>query len=71
MGLVKISFVNDFPYPCGCSASYSDGGGEYSNVIDIFLCEEHEAVRHPEDDAIARGYTCGSDGQWKEGKNGG
>lgn len=36
-----LTFVNGQPAKCGCSFSYSDGGGEYSNVGSVTLCATH------------------------------
>lgn len=36
-----LTFVNGEPAKCGCCFSYSDGGGEYSNVGHVTLCTKH------------------------------
>lgn len=36
-----LTFVNGEPAKCGCRFSYSDGGGEYSNVGRVTLCAKH------------------------------
>lgn len=36
-----LTFVNGEPAKCGCHFSYSDGGGEYSNVGRVTLCAKH------------------------------
>lgn len=36
-----LTFVNGKPAKCGCRFSYSDGGGEYSDVGTVTLCAKH------------------------------
>jgi hypothetical protein len=36
-----LTFVNGKPAKCGCRFSYSDGGGEYSDVGSVTLCAKH------------------------------
>lgn len=36
-----LTFVNGKPAICGCRFSYSDGGGEYSDVGSVTLCAKH------------------------------
>lgn len=40
----KIVFVNG-KSECGCIMTYSDGHGEYSDVHEITLCENHDNTR--------------------------
>ncbi len=37
----KLTFINGSPAMCGCQVEYSDGGGEYSDVIYVTLCAKH------------------------------
>ncbi|HFT1761345.1 TPA: hypothetical protein R7370_000248 [Pseudomonas aeruginosa] len=37
----KLTFINGRPAMCGCQVEYSDGGGEYSDVIYVTLCAKH------------------------------
>lgn len=37
----KIVFVNDKPAACGCTSSFSDGGGDYANVFYVTPCATH------------------------------
>lgn len=37
----KLTFINGRPAICGCQVEYSDGGGEYSDVIYVTLCAKH------------------------------
>lgn len=37
----ELTFVNDEPAECGCEMEFSDGHGEYSNVVRIKLCRKH------------------------------
>ncbi|MCK5610348.1 hypothetical protein KAR91_51220 [Candidatus Pacearchaeota archaeon] len=65
---MKIAFVNNYPYPCGCKASFSSGGGEYSDVIYIELCEKHKPKSGPESDAKDNGYFRNGGGEWSKRK---
>ncbi|MDI3613392.1 hypothetical protein QK435_06050 [Pseudomonas aeruginosa] len=37
----KLTFIKGRPAMCGCQVEYSDGGGEYSDVIYVTLCAKH------------------------------
>ncbi|MGD8183868.1 hypothetical protein ACP9M8_08205 [Pseudomonas aeruginosa] len=37
----NLTFINGRPAMCGCQVEYSDGGGEYSDVIYVTLCAKH------------------------------
>lgn len=38
----EIVFINYNPARCGCVVEYSDGHGEYSDVITVRPCPEHK-----------------------------
>jgi hypothetical protein len=61
---MKISFVNNHPYPCGCQAKFSSGGGEYSDCITINLCPLHAPMTNPEEHAEMTGYYRSASGVW-------
>jgi len=60
----EIIFVNKHPYPCGCKISFSDGKGEYSDVIYVDFCEKHSPKTLPEADAKIAGYYRSGSGKW-------
>lgn len=37
----NLTFINGRPAMCGCQVEYSSGGGEYSDVIYVTLCDKH------------------------------
>ncbi|KKL60695.1 hypothetical protein LCGC14_2202710 [marine sediment metagenome] len=37
-----ICFVNYEKAECGCKVKFSDGYGEYANVIFVTFCEKHK-----------------------------
>jgi len=39
-----VAFVNGEPASCGCTVRFSDGGGEYSNVHYVNLCDTHSGA---------------------------
>ena len=41
---MKIYFVNGNSLPCGCKAEFSNGNGNYSDVISMSLCRKHGKV---------------------------
>jgi hypothetical protein len=61
----SFSVVNGEPFPCGCTANFSDGHGQYSDVIRIELCSDHFLQGNPEEDAKSLGMTRRADGSWK------
>ena len=59
-----LSFVNGSAYPCGCAAHFSDGHGEYSDVITVKLCEKHQLDSDPDEDAQRAGFYLSASGAW-------
>lgn len=41
----EIVFVNGKRAACGCRVIYSDGHGEYSNVVTVHLCDIHRGQK--------------------------
>ncbi len=62
--LMEISFVNGHKHPCGCTARFSDGGGSYSDVVTVILCDKHSSNTNPSEDAKRRGYVRTAGGSW-------
>jgi hypothetical protein len=42
---VQLIIVNGQPAKCGCKMSFSDGGGHFSDVHYITLCDTSAAVQ--------------------------
>ena len=61
---MNISFVNNKAYPCGCFAEFSDGEGQYSDVITVSLCPKHSPEISPKDEAKIKGYSLRASGDW-------
>ena len=40
--MTELTFVNYHDAKCGCGCNFSDGEGEYSDVIRITLCPIHD-----------------------------
>lgn len=60
----SFSIVNGNAFPCGCTARFSSGGGAYSDVIYVELCEEHFLNGSPKEDAKAMGFSLRANGKW-------
>lgn len=43
--MTKLSFVNGKNSECQCRYEYSDGRGEYSDVVYVHLCDKHSGVK--------------------------
>lgn len=64
--MTKIVFVNGANAKCGCRVDYSDGNGEYSNVIAVHLCKTHDKGKNDLYRAALQKVISILDPEWDE-----